>query len=161
MVWTFASAAKRASPPGTSDCSGYQYVTVPALLTVLIAESALGPPMASAALLTRLCSLVAVAQESRKHAPVSAARVYLMVFLLGMGRRENTTPKELFPRTIAVGGTALPPAPGYSCRPTGSVDPTPLIWVNSSGLMRPSPSRSTPSQLEARASSLVSSVPVR
>src|SRR5262245_50358493 len=95
VVWTFASAAKRGSPPGTSDCSGSQYFTVLVLLDVLMPESARAPPMASAALFTRLCSLVAVAHESRTNAPESATSAYLMVPPpLGVGRRRTLLRKS-------------------------------------------------------------------
>jgi len=100
---SLASAAKRGSPPGTSDCSGSQNFTEPLLVVVLIAESAWVPPMASAALLTRPCSFVVVAQESRKHAPASAARLYLMISSCGMGRRRTLLQKSYSRR----GGPAL------------------------------------------------------
>src|ERR1044071_6815322 len=90
------SAAKRGSPPGTSDCSGSHHFIVPLPLAVLIEFRALVPPMASAALLTRLCSLVGVAQDPRIKAPKSAASAYLIVSSCRVGREENTRPKELF-----------------------------------------------------------------
>src|SRR5262245_3515482 len=111
---------------------------------ILMSPRALAPPMASAALLTRLCSLVGVAQELRIKAPKSAASAYLIVSSspVGLGREENSRPNGLFLQdryllAVSEGGTA----------------------VNSSRLMRPSPSRSTPSQLVLSASWLVSSVP--
>src|SRR6478609_100194 len=96
IVSIFPSAEKRASPPGTSDCSGSHHFDVPLVLIVLMSPRALAPPMASAALLTRLCSLVGVAQESRNKAPKTAASAYLIVSSYRVGQEENTRPKGLF-----------------------------------------------------------------
>src|SRR3954471_20705348 len=119
---------------------------------VLIELRALAPPMASAALLTRLCSLVGVAQESRNKAPKSAASACLIISSCRVGQEENTRPKGLFLQERPRQALALLYFVAVSDGVTA---------VNSSRLIRPSPSRSTPSQLALSASWLVSSVPVR
>src|SRR5262245_41503980 len=70
--------AKRASPPGTSDCSGSQYLAVPLNATLLTPARRSAPPIASTARLTRFCSRLGVAQEATRTALHRATRACFM-----------------------------------------------------------------------------------
>src|ERR1700741_220591 len=80
------SLAKRASPPGASDCSGSQYFAVPLYAAVLVPAKRSAPPIASTARSTRPCSRVGVAQETTRTALQRATRVCFTGPPLGVGR---------------------------------------------------------------------------
>ena len=71
------SAAKRASPPATCDCSGAKCFTVPFTYSVLTAPSLSTPPAAVVARVTRSdpdCPIVAQAATSSEITMKSAVR---------------------------------------------------------------------------------------
>src|SRR5512134_465161 len=106
-----ASLAKRASPPGTSDCSGSHCLTLALTSMVLIAAMRSAPPMAFTARSTRLCSRLGVAQETTRTAQDSATRTCFMDRLPGWMDQPRRTEGRLqlflfFRRCGGAGGGA-------------------------------------------------------
>src|SRR5688572_5982499 len=157
MPSKFVSLANRGSPPGTSDCSGSHCLPVPLNVMVLTPARRSAPPMASTALLTRLCSGVCVAQEARKNALDSATHASFMTTPLP-GGGANRLGQQGAAYNYSFFGAGLAPAAALGC--CAGVEGT-EIRLNSERLMRPSPSRSMAIQLRFLASAASSSSRLR